>query len=188
MSKTVLIIVTGPPGSGKTTLAKKIADKFDLPFISRDAIKESMFDSLGTKDRQWSEKLGAAAYDLLYDFAEELMSKKVSFVIESNFKPEFSTSNFVYWGEKYDFETLQIHCEAEVDILFERFKNRFQSGERHPGHGDENYIGEFKEKMSKGAHGPIDIPGKKISLNTNDFSKIDHEMLLNTIQSWIKKA
>jgi predicted kinase len=70
--KTLLILISGFSCTGKTTLARKIAEKYSLPLISRDDIKESLFDSLGYSDREWSKKLGIASYDLLYFFTEQL--------------------------------------------------------------------------------------------------------------------
>lgn len=58
----VLIIVLGPPCAGKTTLARRIAQEFQLPLIAKDDIKESLFDSLGWRDREWSKKLGRATF------------------------------------------------------------------------------------------------------------------------------
>jgi uridine kinase len=37
----VLVLVTGPPASGKTTLARPLADALDLPLIGKDLIKEA---------------------------------------------------------------------------------------------------------------------------------------------------
>jgi predicted kinase len=37
-----LIVVSGPPGSGKTTLARQIAAAMGCPLISRDEIKQGM--------------------------------------------------------------------------------------------------------------------------------------------------
>jgi predicted kinase len=66
--KPILILISGFSCTGKTTLAKKIAQRSSLPLIGRDDIKESLYDSLGYSDRKWSKKLGAASYDLLYLF------------------------------------------------------------------------------------------------------------------------
>jgi predicted kinase len=38
----VLVVVSGPMGSGKTTLARKIARSVGCPAICRDEIKEGM--------------------------------------------------------------------------------------------------------------------------------------------------
>jgi molybdopterin-guanine dinucleotide biosynthesis protein len=43
-----LVLVTGPPASGKTTLARPLASYLGLPLLGKDTIKEALFDALGT--------------------------------------------------------------------------------------------------------------------------------------------
>ena len=42
MNRPTLIVVSGPPGSGKTTLAHKLAAAIGCPAVCRDEIKEGM--------------------------------------------------------------------------------------------------------------------------------------------------
>ncbi|KKP88523.1 MAG: hypothetical protein UR93_C0012G0001, partial [Berkelbacteria bacterium GW2011_GWA2_35_9] len=107
MSKTLLIIVSGPPASGKTTLGKIIAKEFRLAFLNKDSIKESLFDILGIKDREWSKKVGSASYSILYRFMETLLVANQSLVVDSNFRPEFDTKKFLDLKQKYTFITIQ---------------------------------------------------------------------------------
>ena len=71
-----LIIVTGPPGTGKTTLSRQIAAHFDLPLLNRDAFKEILFDTLGWSDRAWSQRLGGASYNALFAQLRPLLSAR----------------------------------------------------------------------------------------------------------------
>ena len=40
----VYVVVSGPPGSGKSTLARGLAPELGLPLLSKDRIKEALFD------------------------------------------------------------------------------------------------------------------------------------------------
>lgn len=45
------ILFTGTPASGKSTLADYLADYLNLPVISKDQIKEIMYDDIGFQSR-----------------------------------------------------------------------------------------------------------------------------------------
>lgn len=49
-SRLPLVLVTGLPASGKTTLAQGLAAMLELPLIAKDRYKELLFDVLGVKD------------------------------------------------------------------------------------------------------------------------------------------
>ena len=63
----LIIVVSGAPCTGKTTLGRRIAQEFRLPFLSKDAFKESLSDTLGRGDLEWSKKLGVASIMLLFE-------------------------------------------------------------------------------------------------------------------------
>ena len=44
--KPLLIIVNGLPGTGKTTLARRLAADLGLPTFSRDGLYETLYDAL----------------------------------------------------------------------------------------------------------------------------------------------
>ena len=129
MPKTPLIIISGPPGTGKTTLGKHIARELNLPFVHKDGIKELLFDKFGWSDRAWSRKVGIASYAVLYYFVEAQLSAGRSCIVESNFNAAYDTEQFLALKAKYDFEPLQICCMADGEVLFQRFKKRAASGD-----------------------------------------------------------
>src|SRR3954452_8148810 len=63
------IVISGAPGTGKTTVATTVAREFALPLVSLDVIKETLGDSLGLGDEGWSDRLGDAAAEVLFKLA-----------------------------------------------------------------------------------------------------------------------
>ena len=80
------ILVTGIPASGKSTLAAAIAGALHLPWISKDRIKELLFDRLGFRSREEKVRLGLADMDAMYYCAEQLMAAGKPFILENNFE------------------------------------------------------------------------------------------------------
>ena len=55
------IVISGPPATGKTTLGTDLKRHYNVLFIYKDLIKDSLFDTLGIKDSDWSRQLGIAS-------------------------------------------------------------------------------------------------------------------------------
>ena len=182
MESKILIIVSGAPCTGKTTLANKIADQFHLPLVSKDDIKESLFHSLGTKDREWSKQLGISSYRLLYYFMESIIRVGHSLIVESNFQDQYDSEQFQNMIKKYGVTPIQIQCKTKGEVLFERFKERSESGERHPGHVDHLNYSEFEKDLLKGSYEPLNVEGEVVYVDTTDFTKIDYNGLFRKIQ------
>jgi predicted kinase len=184
MSNTVLILIAGPPGTGKTTLAERISEKFRLPLIYKDSIKETLFDSLGTGDREWSRKLGISSYRLLFYLLESLLKVGNSTIVESNFRPDDS-KKFIELQEKYAFKSLQVFCTTSADIILQRYRKRSESGGRHPGHLDDVVYRELEEELLRGGYRPLDINGDLVLFDTTDFDKTDYGNLYVKIQRFV---
>lgn len=182
MSAAVLIMVTGLPCTGKSTLARRLAKELGLPLISRDDIKEVLFDSLGWKDRDWSKKLGIASWHLLYYFVELLLSSRQSFVVENYFKPEFDTEELLGLKRRYDFEPFQIHCKTDYQTLLQRFTTRSESAERHPGHVDHQYYALFAKESLRSESPTLEIGGESLDIDTTDLQRIDYAGLLAALK------
>ncbi len=182
MNKPLLIIVSGPSCSGKSTLARKISEMYSLPLITKDSIKELIFDNLGWSDRDWSKKVGRASNKLLFYFLDSILISKNPVIIESNFKSEYDTKPISEMLSKYGYQSLQIMCQCDGPVLFERFKKRSESSERHPGHNDSKNYEEFKDILLKGKLEPLEIEGEKLVFDTTDFEKADYNTVFEKIR------
>ncbi len=183
MPQSLLIIVAGPPGSGKTTLARRLALDLDLPLVGRDDIKELLFDSLGWSDRAWSQQIGRASYHLLYYVTELLLAGRASLIVESNFSPAVATAEFLALKQQYDCRTFVIHCRADAATLYRRFQHRATAGQRHPGHGDLANHEEFRQALDRGDDDLLDLGGPLLVLDTTDFDAIDYPALLGELRT-----
>jgi predicted kinase len=186
MATPALIILSGPPCSGKTTLGRWLSQQLRLPFFHRDGFKELLFDQLGWSDLEWSQRLGGVSYTLLYHTATVLLEAGRSLIVESNFDPQFDTQRLRALMLSHAFQPLQIRCMADGVILFERFKQRVAGGQRHPGHLDELNIAVYEPIAREGA-GPrndfLDIGGERIDVETSDFANLDYGQVLVAVRA-----
>ncbi|HKE55162.1 MAG TPA: AAA family ATPase [Pyrinomonadaceae bacterium] len=80
------VIVTGRPGSGKTTLARKLGERLFLPVISRDEIKEGYVNTYGVKHDQLPADTNGLVSDLFFSLVNQYLDGNVSLVIEAAFQ------------------------------------------------------------------------------------------------------
>jgi predicted kinase len=172
-----LIIVSGLPATGKSTLARRLATHFALPLMTKDMMKETLYDVLGYSDLSHSRRLGHACMVLLYQFAEAVLQTQHSCVIESTFDPEFSTPDLLSLQQRCRFVPLEIRCLAEPSVLVERWKRRRASGERHPGHLERLVEEEVCYSSKEEQAVPLALGGHVIQFDTTTFETIDYERL-----------
>jgi len=135
-TNTYLIVVTGRPAAGKSTLAIKLSKDLKIPVVSKDSTREVLFDQLGWKDRQWAQQLGLASIDLMFHFAEVLLSSSHSIIMDNAFHPELTSPRILNLQSRTNAEIVQVICNADSKTLLKRFIARAKNENRHPGHGD----------------------------------------------------
>lgn len=185
MNGALIIVITGLPCTGKTTLGRYVACALNLPFIHKDGIKESLFDSLGWRDRDWSRKLGVATYSVLDYLLSVLMPVGVSFVVESNFDPDKAGARLAFLVEQHGYSSVQILCKADGATLMQRFRARSESGDRHPGHVDNTNLDELVPQLLKGRLDPLALAGPLIEVDTTSLALLDYDLILKQIEKII---
>lgn len=195
------ILVTGIPAAGKSTMAEVLSERLKLPVISKDTIKELLFDNVGFQSRAEKVKLGIASMEIMYYVAGQLMKAGQPFILENNFEysSEHGMKNLL---EKYQYSALTITLTGDYKVIYERFLERESSPDRHRGHIVNDCYPERKENnpealksktisyenfvcgIEKRGFDVFCADGRQIKVDTTDFSKINIEELFSQIAAW----
>jgi predicted kinase len=160
----LLVLVSGPPGAGKTTIAGPLAAELGFGLLAKDQIKESLADSLGDVAMQdagadaklaWSRRLGAAAMDLLWTLAQTAPAV----VLEANFWPDDERQRRRI--ATLAAQPVEVFCYCPVEVATARYAKRATS--RHVVHHD-SVRGLEVEVFTRSDH-PIGI-GEVITVDT----------------------
>ena len=195
------ILVTGIPAAGKSTMAEVMSERLKLPVISKDSIKELLFDNVGFQTRAEKVKLGIASMEIMYYAAGQLMKAGQAFILENNF--EYSSEQGIKsLLEKYQYSVLTITLTGDYKVIYQRFLERENSPDRHRGHIVNDCYPEKKENNMKilkaktisyenfvfgiGQRGfdAFCVDDRQIIIDTTDFSKINMEELFSRIEAW----
>jgi predicted kinase len=186
-SRPLVVIVTGPPWAGKTTLGRTLSEELVLPFVSKDDVKEILFETLGWEDRQWSKRLGAASFEILFHILQRQLAAGKSAVVETAFIPQYHTARFLDLRDEYGFDPVQILCDAADEILSERFAERTEAGGRHPGHVDHLMsCDQVAALLRARGYGALDIGGLLLEVDVTDFDTVDVGALVRAIETWAR--
>lgn len=180
------LIVCGAPGTGKTTLARRLAPALGLPLIARDDLKESLFETLGWSTVEWSERLGRATYELVYLLIERLLAARCSLLVETPLDPDWANPRFQTLQARYPFQPAQLILSTRADLLRQRYAKRVDTGERHPGLMDRMRMGQLDPVGSEKRNRPLDLDGPVLRIDTSDFAALNFNGLVKQLRAIIR--
>ncbi len=145
-----VLLISGAPASGKSMLARSLAETFGYPLISKDTIKESLFDSLGAllgadidSPDELSRLLSRAAMEMLWSLAPCCPSV----ILEANFRPksEYERGRVsALQGRK-----LEVYCHCTPAEAARRFRERATTTRDHPAHTMKMISSELLEEFDR---------------------------------------
>ena len=124
--RALFVLVAGPPGSGKSSLATPLAQELELPLLAKDEIKEALMAVLGppaTLDE--TRRLGRAAVMAMLAVA----SSSPGAVLDSTFYP-YAVPHL----DRLQGTLIEVRCQCPRELAQARYEAR--SAGRHAGHLD----------------------------------------------------
>jgi predicted kinase len=176
-----VVIITGAPGTGKTVLATRLSRELGLPLLTKDAIKEAMIEALPVPNRDASRQVGAAAFRVVFALSQSLLDAGVGIVLEGPFAHPQADAELR--GLCRNARPVLIHCVAPADLVVQRYRDRFESGQRHPGHFDAAILSGLAARIQAGEYEApmLDVP--TLIVDTRDGYDPSLDQVLATLES-----
>ena len=134
MGRPTLVLVTGPAGSGKTTLAYAIGAALGCPVVSRDAIKEGMVAAEPGFVPAPSDPLTLRTYGTFFANLDLLLRAEVTTVAEAAFQQALWEQGLERLAGLAELKV--IRCRLQDGVARERMERRRAAQSTRAAHAD----------------------------------------------------
>jgi len=183
-SRPLLVIVSGAPATGKTTLVQRIAPALGLFVLAKDDIKETLGEALPPRSLSESQALGLATFKLLFHLARQLAESGVSLALEGAFYRGYAETDLAPVVARA--RSVLIHCCAQREVCVARFRERHAGGQRHPVHFDSEQplaVGGLTDEAWERLAEPLDLKIPTLVIDTTRGYVTDLDAILAFIRS-----
>jgi predicted kinase len=115
----VFIVVSGLPGTGKSCLSRRLAERLSYSILESDALRKQLF-RLPTYSNVESGILFRAIHRLI----EELLEKGISLILDATNLTETYRERLYNIADRYKARLIIARTEAPPEVVRERLKDR----------------------------------------------------------------
>ena len=170
-----LVVVSGPAGSGKTTLAHRLAAAVPCPALCRDEIKEGMVASLPGFVPAPSDALTLRTYDLFFATIRLFLQHGVTHVAEAAFQHPAWVRGLEPLLPLADLRI--IRCHVDPDVARQRALRRAREQPGRAAHDDATHFAVTQPFV------PLSLAVPTFDLDTSEGFVTDLGPLLALVRS-----
>jgi predicted kinase len=138
MAVPILTVVSGSPGSGKTTLAHQIAQALGCPAICRDEIKQGMVQADSAYEPSLGDPFNWRTLTAFFDVLGVLLRAGVTVVAEAAFQDKLWRPNLEPLADLAQIRV--IRCTVDAAIAHDRIARRAEDSAHRAAHADQDLL------------------------------------------------
>jgi len=161
-----LVVIGGPMGSGKTTLAHRIAQAVGCPAVCRDEIKEGMVHTAGEFVPSPGDGLTVRTLPVFFGVLHLLLRAGVTTVAEAAFQDHVWRPGLAALDGVAQIRI--VHCAVPAEVAFERSQRRAVSNPARRAHADPGAGGAASSARRHRAFDRVSVDAPWIEVDTTN--------------------
>lgn len=175
----MLIIVCGPPCTGKSSIGAELESRFGFTHLEMDAIRQRILPD--SDQRQEHRDIGYRAMHLL---AEHLLRAGKTVAVNATYNRELHRTELLSIVKSIQCRTVLVQCKAPLEIAIARFKSR------PPGHAaldlTEELVRELWSNFAYSSDGIVVDTSQAAEDSLGDVQRHMNRVEGDSLERWVR--
>jgi predicted kinase len=163
----MIVVVSGPAGAGKTTLAHALAERIGCPAVCRDEIKEGMVHASPGYGPADNDAFNRRVFPVFFDVLGVLLRAGVSVLAEAAYQDKLWRPGLA--GLAGLAEVRIVRCAVDRTVARDRVVRRAAENGTRRAHGDGDLLAAWEAgAIAFDGFQHIDLPVPTVTVDTSD--------------------